>query len=120
MAGLLCLYLLSVDTTWGALTFGVLFGIAARGETSIIVMIQAQYFGRNSFGAISGFSTPFQQISLGLGPSIAALIYDLAGSSYTIAFILFGCLYFASALFIWFARKPVPTAEVLAMQPGAT
>jgi sugar phosphate permease len=119
LAGLLCLYLLTVDTTWEALLFAVLFGMAARGETSIIVMIQAQYFGRNSFGAISGFSTPFQQISLGLGPSIAALIYDLSGASYTIAFILFGLLYFASAICIWFARKPAPTAEVLAMQPGA-
>jgi sugar phosphate permease len=117
VAGVMCLFLLSVDTTWKAMIFAVLFGMSARGETSIIVMIQAQYFGRNSFGAISGFSTPFQQISLGLGPSIAALIYDLAGASYTIAFVLFGCLYFASALFIWFARKPAPTAEVLAMQP---
>lgn len=119
MAGLLCLFLLSVDSTWEALTFAVLFGLMARGETSIIVMIQAQYFGRNSFGAISGFSTPFQQVALGLGPSIAAFIYDLAGASYTIAFVLFGGLYFASAVCIWFSRKPAPTAEVLAMQPGA-
>ncbi len=120
LAGFLCLFLLTVDSTWEALLFAVLFGIAARGEGSIIVMIQAQYFGRGSFGAISGFSTPFQQVALGLGPSIAALIYDLAGASYTVAFILFGVLYFASAVFIWFARKPAPTAEVLAMQPGAT
>jgi hypothetical protein len=36
-----------------------------------------------------------------------------------VAFVLFGVMYFASAGFIWFARKPVPTAEVLAMQQGA-
>lgn len=116
IAGLLCLYLLTVNTTHEALLFAVLFGIAARGETSIIVMIQAQYYGRNSFGAISGFTTPFQQVALGLGPTIAALIYDVSGASYTIAFILFGVMYFASAVFIWASRKPAPTAEVLAMQ----
>ncbi len=118
VAALLCFFLLTVDTIGGALVFAVLFGLAARGETSIIVMIQAQYYGRNSFGAISGFSTPFQQISLGLGPTIAAVIYDLSGASYTAAFILFGVMYICSALFIWFARKPTPTAEVLAAQPS--
>jgi MFS family permease len=117
IAGFLCLFLLTVDTTAEALAFAVLFGLAARGETSIIVMIQAQYFGRNSFGAISGFSTPFQQIALGLGPTIAALIYEASGASYTIAFVLFAVLYFVAAFCIWASRKPEPTPEVLASQP---
>jgi sugar phosphate permease len=117
IAGLLCLFLLTVDSVPGALAFAILFGLAARGESSIIVMIQAQYFGRNSFGAISGFSTPFQQVALGLGPTIAALIYDASGASYTMAFILFGGLFFAGAGAIWLSRAPAPTPEVLASQP---
>lgn len=113
-AGALCLYLLTVDSAGGALIFAFLFGIMARGETSIIVMIQAQYYGRNSFGAISGFSTPFQQISLGLGPTVGALIYDLSGGSYTLAFLLFGTMFMLGAIFLWCARRPEPSAEMLA------
>ena len=105
-AALLCLFLLTVDTTFEAMAFAVLFGLAARGESSLIVMIQAQYFGRGSFGAITGFSTPFQQISLGLGPILAAVLYEIAGESYTPAFILFAGMFASSALLVWFARKP--------------
>ena len=59
VATFLCLFLLTVDTVAEALVFAVLFGLAARGESSIILMMQANYYGRRSFGAISGFSTPF-------------------------------------------------------------
>ncbi len=106
IASLLCLYLLTVDSTAEAMVFAVLFGLAARGESSIIVMIQAQYFGRASFGAITGFTTPFQQVSLGLGPIIAAVLYELAGNSYTPAFILFAGMFAIAALLVWLARKP--------------
>lgn len=105
-AGLLPLYLLTVDTAAGALIFAVLFGLAARGESSIIVMIQAQYFGRGSFGAISGFSTPFQQVALGLGPTVAALIYEFFDKSYTVAFCLFGAMFAMAATMVFLARKP--------------
>lgn len=108
-AAVLCVFLLSVHSTVGAGVFAILFGLAARGESSITVMIQAEYFGRDSFGAISGFSTPFQQVSLGFGPTIAALIYDISASSYTIAFMVFSVFYAGAALCIWFARKPVAT-----------
>lgn len=106
IAGLLPFYLLTVDSTFGALSFAVLFGLAARGEGSIIVVIQAQYFGRGSFGAINGISGPFTQIALGFGPTSAAIIYDSSGGSYSIAFILYGVLFIAAAAMIFLSRKP--------------
>jgi sugar phosphate permease len=115
VAALLALFLLTVDTPVEAFIFAVLFGLAARGEGSIIVMIEAQYFGRESFGAISGFAAPFQQIALGVGPLIASLIYDETGQSYTAAFVLFSVMYLASAALIWFARKPAPPVEAEAV-----
>ena len=108
LASLLPLYLLTVDSAPEAVLFAVLLGLLARGEGSIIVMIQAQYFGRHSFGAIAGISTPFQQVALGLGPIVAALIYELTDNSYTIAFLLFAVMFAPAAVLIWAARKPLP------------
>ncbi len=105
-AALLQLFLLTVASPVGAVLFAVGFGLSARGQQSIIVVMQAKYFGRGSFGAISGFSTPFQQISLGLGPIVAALIYDASGASYTIAFLLFGVMFAIAASLVWLAKQP--------------
>jgi sugar phosphate permease len=110
-AGMLSLFLLTVDTPLEAMIFAVLFGLAARGESSIITMMEAQYFGRDSFGAISGFSTPFQQVALGLGPAIAAVVYDFSSGSYDLAFVAFGVMYVMSAGLIWFAKKPAPPRQ---------
>ena len=106
-AGLITFFLLMVDTPAEAILFAALFGLAARGESSLILMMQAEYYGRNSFGAISGFSTPFQQIALGLGPTVAVIPYQLTGS-YTVPFVAFGFMYVVAATLIWFAKKPGP------------
>ncbi len=106
LASLLPLYLLTVDSAPEAVLFAVLLGLLARGEGSIIVMIQAQYFGRHSFGAIAGISTPFQQVALGLGPIVAALIYELTDNSYTIAFLLFAVMFAPAAVLIWAPASP--------------
>ena len=108
----LCLFLLTVDTFAEAMVFAVLFGLSARGESSIIMMMQAHYYGRKSFGVISGFSTPFQQIGLGLGPTLAAIPYDLTGT-YTIAFVTFAGVYVVAGALIWLAKRPALPREAL-------
>ncbi|MPZ50171.1 MAG: MFS transporter [Dehalococcoidia bacterium] len=105
-AGLLCIFLLLVDTPMEALIFAIAFGFMARGEGSIIVAMEANYFGRGSFGVISGFASPFQQVALGVGPIIAALSYDATDQSYTAAFVAFAVMFIASAGLIWSAKKP--------------
>ncbi len=106
LAGLLPFYLLTVNSVFGVFTFAVLFGLTARGEGAIIAVIIAQYFGRGSFGAISGASGPSTQIALGLGPAVAAFVYELAGKSYDTAFILNGMLFMIAAALIFLSRKP--------------
>jgi MFS family permease len=102
--------LLFVDSTPSAIGFAVLFGLMARGESSIVMMIIASYFGKRSYGRISGFVTPFQMVGLGTGPLIASAAYDLSGS-YTQAFILFAACYVLAAFLFWMARQPVPPSR---------
>ena len=111
IASSMCAFLLTVDSTPAALIFAVIFGLAARGQSSIILVMEAQYFGRESYGAISGLSLPFQQIGLGLGPAFAAVSYDASGQSYTFAFVAFGAVYVLAGILIWLARKPVLPAS---------
>lgn len=56
------------------------YGITARGEGSLLSLIQARYFGRASYGAIRGIMGPIAYISLGVGPLLGSLAFDLYGS----------------------------------------
>ena len=105
LAGGLVLFLMTVTSAAAAITFAVLFGLAARGETSIMMMILAQYFGRLHFGLISGFTTPFQLVALGLGPLAASLAYDFTGT-YLGIFAGIAVAYLVAAALLWMARKP--------------
>ena len=101
------LYLLSVHTPAGAYFFAILFGLTSRGEGTLVNIILAQYFGRGSFGAISGFISPFNMLGLGFGPLISSVTFDLTGS-YQWVFTVFIALSTISAILLWLARKPVP------------
>jgi MFS family permease len=99
------LFLLTVDAIPQAFVFAFVFGLAARGESSLIMMMVAQYYGRGSYGTINGFITPFQMLGLGLGPLVASISYDLSGS-YDNAFFLFAAFFAIAAAALWFARRP--------------
>lgn len=106
-ASLLCVFLLTVSTPAAAIAFAALFGLAARGEGSVLIAMVAHYFGRESFGTIQGFTAPFQLVALGIGPTLAALLYDASGRSYDLAFMTAAAIFAVSATFVWFARRPV-------------
>ncbi len=111
MSGLLSVYLLFVSTPASAMVFAVFFGLAARGEGSIVMMILAKYYGRSHFGAISGFTTPFQWLGLGFGPLMASLAFDISGT-YVSAFTIVAGVYAVAALLIWLAKRPPVPVKV--------
>src|SRR4029453_16831674 len=92
ISGLCVLFLLTVHSTPEAFMFAIAFGLAARGESSLVMMMVAQYYGRASYGTINGFITPFQMLGLGLGPLVASIFYDISGS-YQIAFFVFAAFF---------------------------
>ena len=96
---------LPVQTPGPALTLAAVYGLAGRGEGTLVNTVLAQFFGRASFGRIAGLVSPFNMIALGLGPLLASLSFDLAGS-YTIAFAAFSGSYLLSATLLWLMRTP--------------
>lgn len=82
-----------------------LFGVTARGGSVFPQIMLARYFGRRSFGTISGFVDPFIKAGLGLGPLIAAAVFDRTGS-YRGIFLIFIGMFLVAAFLIYLARRP--------------
>jgi MFS family permease len=99
------LYLLTVQSVPGALAFSAVFGITSRGESTLLSMILAQYYGRHAYGAINGFVHPFLLIGLGFGPLLAALSFDRTGSYLTV-FVLAALGSLVAAVLYWLAQRP--------------
>ena len=82
----------------------ILYGSLAGGLNILGHMIIAQYFGRSSFGSITGLMGPFQTGALGLGPTFGALLYRITGGYRAI--YLFGVLSYILAFACIIAARP--------------
>jgi MFS family permease len=85
--------------------FATLYGAMTRGEGALVMMMLAAYYGRRSFGAISGFANTFTMMGLGIGPLLYAEVYDARGS-YEIIFYTSGALMGVATLLMWLAKRP--------------
>jgi len=85
----------------------VLMWAAASGGLEVLGnMLIAKYYGRNSYGAISGILGTFQIGGLGIGPTLAALLSKVF-VSYKPIFALCVIMYFVAFIFLFLAKKPV-------------
>jgi MFS family permease len=83
----------------------IAWGTASGGLNILGSMMLAQYFGRGSYGSITGLVGPFQTGALGLGPAFGAVVFGWTGG-YTVIWV-FGVAAYASALLLIFsARQP--------------
>jgi MFS family permease len=103
--GAALIILLLTNSAPMALAYAVMSGLALGGSFTLEVVIWADYYGRKSLGAIQGFTMPFIYIGTALGPVVAGLSYDLAGS-YQVAFGTFLVGYLVAAAMLVAARPP--------------
>lgn len=82
----------------------IIYGTIAGGLNILGHMMIAQYFGRSSFGSITGLMGPFQTGALGLGPTLGALLYRITGG-YRVIY-LFGVLSYILAFVCIIAARP--------------
>ena len=107
VATVLTLFLLTVDSLVMAYIFGVVWGVFVGALGVLEQMLLAQYFGRNSYGAITGAMAPMQMVALGLGPTLGAVLADSTGG-YTVQFVMVAALYLAAGVMIYLAKPPSP------------
>jgi MFS family permease len=84
-----------------------LFGLGIGGVLTLTPVAWADYFGRESYGAIRGMALSTQVVAQAAGPLLAGALYDLTGS-YQLPLQVFAAL---SVLAI--------AAALAAKQPGS-
>lgn len=99
-----------------AILFGVMYGTAAGIQITNNQVIWADYFGRNSIGAIRGLISPIQYFTNALGPLAAALWFDVTGG-YRGIFTIGIVLLIAASAMAASARKPVHKSTLSAAEP---
>ena len=85
--------------------FAIIWGMASGGLNVLGSMMLAQYFGRASYGTITGLAGPFQMVFLGLGPTFGALLYTWT-NGYDVIWIYAIASYAVAAVLIFGARRP--------------
>ena len=101
------LFLFQVNSVLSAYIFGIVWGLSSGTSGVLISMMIAQYFGRTNYGSIGGTLRPFEAGGLGLGQSLGAVIYDIAGSYRLLVWTAL-CAHILAGIFIILARAPAP------------
>ena len=97
--------LIGVGSADTAYLFAGLFGLGIGGVMTLLPMAWADYFGRESYGAIRGVALSLQVVAQAVGPVASGLLRDASGT-YTGSLILFGSLAALAAVIALLARRP--------------
>lgn len=96
ITGTMCAMFLVAGSPTSIFWVVVVWGIFSGSQGVLINMMLAYFFGRSSYGAISGLVGPFQIGAVGSGPILGALLFARTGS-YAAMFI-FGVIAYVVAL----------------------
>ncbi|MEI6665623.1 MAG: MFS transporter [Chloroflexota bacterium] len=99
------LLLAQVGGVSAVLGFAVLHGFAWGVRGPLMAALNADYFGRTSFGSIFGMSTMIVTIGLIAGPLIAGVLYDRTGS-YATGFTVTAIVAALGSIFFVLATRP--------------
>lgn len=83
------------------------FGLGVGGVMTLLPMAWADYFGRESYGAIRGVALSLQVLAQAVGPVLSGILRDWTGD-YRMSLALFAILATLAALVVLAARRPVP------------
>lgn len=98
--------LIAVDGAATAFLAAGVFGLGIGGIMTLLPMAWADYFGRESYGAIRGVALSLQVLAQAAGPLVSAMLRDWSGN-YNGSLILFGSLAGFAAIAALAARRPV-------------
>lgn len=102
------LILVNTSTTQMAYVFGIALGATSGITFTVSMIVWADYYGRESIGAIRGMTAPVQMTTNALGPLVAALTFDVTGS-YSLIFWAFVFICLASTGLWVLAARPTKT-----------
>jgi len=83
--------LIGVGSAESAYLAAGIFGLGIGGVMTLLPVAWADYFGRESYGAIRGVALSLQVLAQAMGPLVSGLLRDWSGN-YTDSLLLFGIL----------------------------
>ena len=95
----------TVDTATEAFWYAFLFGAAVGGIIVVPPVAYADYFGRQSLGAIRGVTEPFIAAGQAIGSVLSGVIFDTTGT-YQGAFLAYAGVGGAVMLLLFLAKPP--------------
>ena len=104
---------------WPGFVVLIFWGMSHGGLMFVLnSAILARYFGRASFGSISGLMTLFTLASMGLGPILGALLVDATGGFASI--FVFGIAAYSLALLAYYNNRTprLPSRATVGAQAG--
>jgi MFS family permease len=97
--------LIGVSSAQSAYLAGGLFGLGLGGVLTLLPMVWADYFGRESYGAIRGVALSLQVLAQAAGPVMSGVLRDRTGN-YTDSLLLFGALAALAVVTALAAQRP--------------
>ena len=94
-----------IDVQGAGFYVSVAWGIASGGIPVVGSMMIGDYFGRRSFGALTGLTGPFRTAAMGLGPALGALLVNATGD-YKAIFVVAVASYVIAILLNYSVRQP--------------
>ena len=98
--------------------FAVLHGLSFGARGPLTQAIRADYFGRESFGTVMGFSSMIILVGMLVGPLVAGASYDITGS-YRTGFIVLAAMAAAGSFAFVLTRRPAPPQRGAAPLPAS-
>ena len=102
---LACGLFVVADTVATAFFAAGLFGVAVAGILVVPAVAYANFFGRQSLGAIRGVTEPFTSLGQAIGAVASGLVFQFAGD-YGWAFVIYAVLGALTAAALLLARPP--------------
>jgi cyanate permease len=103
--GVSALLMLGIGTPWHGYAAACCFGLGIGGVLTVLPIAWADYFGRQSFGAIRGVALTVQVTAQASGPLLSGLLRDVTGD-YFASLLFFAVLSLLGALVGLLARPP--------------
>lgn len=85
--------------------FAIVFGLGLGGDYMIIPLMAGDLFGIKALGRVMGIILVADGIAEATSPMMVGAIYDSAGRSYTIGFIVLICIALAGVVIVSFLPK---------------
>jgi predicted MFS family arabinose efflux permease len=102
-----CLFFMSPsESVWERATPVLALSLAGGGQTHMLTYLTGRYFGLRAYGTMFGFVASVMAVGIGVGPVLAAAVYDHFHSYHWVLIAGLPMSVIGALLILWMGRYP--------------